>query len=302
MEKILILINPGSGKSFPEEIENEIKDRLSRRRIDYRILELGADVGIQEVHSEIASYKPTIAVAAGGDGTVSLVAGAIRGKEIRLGILPMGSSNALAYQFGIPDDRSEALDIIMEGRSRKVDMILINEQHLCLHMCDLGMNARVIRRYEQENIRGLYGYARQYLREMGNREKFRVRVSDCSGKQLSAGAVMVVLANGPHYGTGAKVAPEGKPDDGEFEVVAIRSYPFWFLFYMLLSIFTGKVDVRRYSRIVRCREARIRVTPSQEMQVDGEVFGEHSEITARILPGELKIISPDPFSEDPSHR
>ena len=285
------MLNPAAGKGVPEDLGRQIESHFSGKELDYRLTELGENEGPEKIKSEIAAYGPTIVVAAGGDGTVSLVADKILGKEISLGILPLGSSNALAYQFGIPDDPSEALRIIAGSRSRSIDVIRINERYYCLHMSDLGMNARVIRRYEQENIRGFYGYARQYIRELGNREKFRVHVS-ADGSHHSVKAVMVVLSNAPHYGTGAKIAPEGKPDDGWFEVIAIRSYPFWFLFYMLLSIFTGKVSVDRFSTIIKCREAHVTVTPPQDMQVDGEFLGSQREVNARIIAGGLKILSP----------
>jgi diacylglycerol kinase (ATP) len=292
MERILIMLNPSSGKGIPAEFEKQIKRGFSGKEFDFRMIELDEDNPEEQVRTEINKFLPTIAVGAGGDGTISMVAGAIIGTDISLGIIPLGSANALAYQFGIPDDPARAMDIILSEKSKPVDVIQINGKHLCLHMSDLGMNARVIRRYERENIRGLYGYAKQYMRELGNRNKFRVTISGGDGKRHTTSAVMVVLANGPYYGTGAKVAQEGKPDDGWFEVIAIKAYPFWFLFYMLVSIFTGKVDADRFSKHIRCREARVHVDPPQDMQIDGEIIGTCTEVVARILPGKLKVLSP----------
>jgi diacylglycerol kinase family enzyme len=123
------------------------------------------------------------------------------------------------------------------------------------------------------------------------RSKFRVTLTT-NDRTIQTHAIMVVLANGSYYGTGASISPEGRPDDGVFEVVAIRAYPFWFLFYMLISVFIRKVGKRQFSKIFKCKEAEISVTPPQEMQVDGEPVGPRKSVSAKILPGCIRIIVP----------
>jgi diacylglycerol kinase family enzyme len=44
----------------------------------------------------------TDVVICGGDGTVSAVAAALKGRDVRIGIIPMGSGNGLAFAAGIP--------------------------------------------------------------------------------------------------------------------------------------------------------------------------------------------------------
>ncbi|MBN3036093.1 MAG: diacylglycerol kinase family lipid kinase [Bacteroidales bacterium] len=290
MEKILYFLNPEAGSGIPEDLETGIREQSEGEGHTCKIHQLTGKIDPAQIEQLLDDYAPSITVAAGGDGTINLVAGAIMGRETRLGIIPLGSANGLAYQLNIPDDPMEALQLILSGKSRKVDMLMVNGKHPCLHMCDLGMNARVIRRYDKENVRGFYGYAKQYFREFGMRWKFSYSIRT-DEKTISSKAVMIVLANGSYYGTGASISPEGSPNDGWFEVVAIHAYPFWFLFYMLLSVFFRKIGKRSFSRIIRCREARITVIPSQEMQVDGEPMGSQDTISARIIPGSIHIIS-----------
>ena len=290
MEKIYFFLNPGAGSGIPEDFEAVIGEQAGREGFDYRIHQISGGLDQEDVTRLLDDYSPNIAVAAGGDGTINLIARSLIGREIKLGIIPLGSSNGMAYQLNIPNDPMEALRTIVTGKSREVDMIQVNREHISLHMSDLGMNARVIRRYEVENVRGFYGYARQYFREFGMRSKFRVTLTT-EDQTIHAHAIMVVLANGSYYGTGASISPEGRPDDGVFEVVIIRAYPFWFLFYMLISVFIRKVGKRQFSRIFQCREAEINVTPPQEMQVDGEPLGLQENISARILPGCLAVIA-----------
>jgi len=290
MEKILYFLNPKAGSGVPENLESAIREQSAREGHAYRIHQLTGKFGPDQIEQLLDDYAPSITVAAGGDGTINLIAGTIMDRKTRLGIIPLGSANGLAYQLNIPGDPMEALKLIASGKSRKVDMLMVDGERHCLHMCDLGMNARVIRRYDKEDVRGFYGYAKQYFREFGMRHKFRYSIQT-GEKTISSKAVMIVLANGSYYGTGASISPEGSPDDGWFEVVAIQSYPFWFLLYMLLSVFFRKIGKRSFSRIIRCREAKITVIPSQEMQVDGEPMGLQNTISAKIIPGSVHIIS-----------
>jgi len=290
MERILYFLNPGAGSGIPRELESAIEQQSKREGHSYRIHKLSGDQDPERIKEMLDEYDPSIAVAAGGDGTINLIARSIMDQEITLGIIPLGSSNGLAYQLNIPNDPMEALGNIATGKSRKIDVLVVNQEQLCLHMSDLGMNARVIRRYEDENVRGFYGYARQYFREFGMRSKFRYTL-ETSDETIASKAVMIVLANGSYYGTGASISPEGKPDDGWFEVVAIQAYPFWFLFYMLISLFIRQIGKRRFSRIIRCREVQISVNPPQEMQVDGEPLGPQRNISCRVIPESITIIT-----------
>ena len=102
---------------------------------------------------------------------------------------------------------------------------------------------------------------------------------------------MIVMANGAFYGTGASITPDGKLDDGWFEVIMVHAYPFWFLFYMLISIFTRQFNDSKFRKIIRCRNATIRVKPSQELQVDGEHIGREGQVSVQLLTGKIKVIA-----------
>ena len=289
--RIIFFINPGAGRGDPDGLEQLIERQFEGTETEVGIHYLEKENTRSRIRNTIGQSDPDMVVAAGGDGTINLVAAAIEGREISLGIIPSGSSNGLAYELGIPESPGEALEVIARGTLRAIDALRINDRHLCLHLGDLGLNARVIRRYDDENIRGFYGYARQYFRELWNRKKFRCEV-EAEGKVHHSKSVMIVLANGSYYGTGASLTPDGTPDDGRFEVILIFAYPFWFLFYMFISLFTRRFNDSRFRRIIRCRKATIRVHPRQEMQVDGEHVGPEERVTVEILQRRFRIAVP----------
>ncbi len=291
MERIIFFLNTRAGSGSSENLVSEIERLSQSHGFQFRIVELERTEVMKQMKREVEDFGATIAVAAGGDGTVNLLASAIGEKKIKLAIIPMGSSNGMAYQLRIPGDPFDALEVAVQGKPKEVDVLKINNRHMCLHMSDLGMNARVIHRYEDEGIRGFLGYARQYFRELKNRHKFRFSVNTDT-KRRNSKAMMIVMANAAYYGTGASISPDGKIDDGWFEVVMIRAYPFWFLFYMTFSILFRNFNHNQFHRIIRCREAEIHLQNPEELQIDGEPMGKRAQVKVEILPAHLLFLIP----------
>src|SRR6201999_1634546 len=102
-------------------------------------------------------------VICGGDGTVSAVAAALKGQETRLGIIPMGSGNGLAFAAGIPKDPVRALDIVFAGKASCIDGLLINEEFSCM-LCGIGLDGKVAHEFASERTRGLQTYIRVTFR------------------------------------------------------------------------------------------------------------------------------------------
>ncbi len=287
--KIIFFLNPKAGEGIVENLGDEIIRRSDAAGYKCRIYEMTGKGDEARMRDELESFRPSIAVACGGDGTVNLVAGLVMGKNIKMGIVPLGSANGMAYQMDIPVDPLEAVGQVFKGPSGKVDVIKVGDEKICLHLSDLGMNARVIRRFESEKVRGFMGYAKQYFKELGSIKKFRTVIS--SGKwQVNSRAIMVIAANSSYYGTGALINPQGKIDDGKFEIVVIRPFPFWFFFYLIVALFTGGLSSHRFIKVLQVEKATVRVSPLQELQVDGEVTGRKQDVDLEILPGKLEII------------
>ncbi len=78
-----------------------------------------------------------IAVAAGGDGTVTAVAAAIIGTNKSLLILPLGTVNALARDLGVPTDPVSWAAAIKEMRPRLMDVGEVNGE-IFLHYVAVG--------------------------------------------------------------------------------------------------------------------------------------------------------------------
>lgn len=243
----------------------------------------------EDIGKKIRAYKPDIVVAAGGDGTVNMVATQLLNRDIPLGIIPVGSANGLAFNLNIPGEFEGAMEIIMKGRIRKLDVIKMNESYYCYHLSDMGINARIVHRFEKEGSKGLFGYGKQMLKELFSKSdpfSFKLETNDISKK---CRAEMLVIANAKSFGTGAPINPVGVLDDGKFELIIIKPYPWWTLARLVLSFLLGRLDRMNYVDLIHTKKATIYLDKPQKLQNDGEILENITKLDIGILPSALQV-------------
>jgi diacylglycerol kinase family enzyme len=100
---------------------------------------------------------------------------------------------------------------------------------------------------------------------------------------------MVVIANAQTYGTGAIINPEGKLNDGLFEVVVIRKLN---LIELLKMLITHKPFHPNRIEVFQTKAVEMSLKRKAYFQVDGEFRGKTICVRARILPQILNVILP----------
>src|SRR5690606_17281909 len=105
------VINPKSGYGGEKNLENFISERSESVVFDYQSILMTGDDS-QHISDTIIEYKPDLVAAAGGDGTINLMAGLLADTGIPLAIIPLGSANGMAKELHIPNKIESALDIL----------------------------------------------------------------------------------------------------------------------------------------------------------------------------------------------
>ncbi|MBP6549812.1 MAG: diacylglycerol kinase, partial [Flavobacterium sp.] len=106
---------------------------------------------VSKIKALYEEHQPERIVVAGGDGTIKMVAEATEGQDVVLGILPLGSSNGLAVDLDLMKSLDENLEIAFHNDCMELDTIVVNNQK-CLHLSDLGLNANLIKNYEEGDL------------------------------------------------------------------------------------------------------------------------------------------------------
>jgi diacylglycerol kinase (ATP) len=287
-EKLLFVINPISGGKEKTDWELAIRNYFSKKPHIVEFYLLDGTTDKVSLKHYIERFNPIKLIAVGGDGTVKMLADLVKETNIALGILPAGSANGMARELGIPQDAETALKIIEQGNIKPVDAIRINEEQICIHLSDLGLNAMLVKYFESSPSRGMWGYGRAILRMLFEKRKMRVSLT-IDGELIRRKAYMVTLANARKFGTGANINPGGDVSDGIFEVVIVRKIN---LLEIYKSIFTNKAFHPRRIEIFPAKSVVINTQRKMYFQVDGEFLGKFARVHARVLPGILKMVLP----------
>jgi diacylglycerol kinase (ATP) len=285
--KFLFVVNPISGGSPKQGLITLVSDYFAAlpHSVEFYLL-TGKNDTVSLAHW-IKDFQPDRVVAVGGDGTISLVAKHLTGTSMALGILPSGSANGLARELLIPEQVMSALDIIVNGTIKKTDVISVNG-HLCVHLSDIGMNAQLVKYFEEGNWRGKLGYARVALK-VWMRRKYMQVIIETPDMLIERNAFMVVVANASKYGFGAVINPEGDMFDGLFEVIIIRKLAVSEMFKMWFRPQPFNPDK---IEVYHAKSININTHKKVHFQVDGEYLGRVKEVKATIEQGMLNILFP----------
>ncbi|MDQ3913340.1 MAG: diacylglycerol kinase family lipid kinase, partial [Actinomycetota bacterium] len=119
-----LILNPAAGRGRSAVHQKDIETYLKGRGIEavWHVTEESGHAG------QIASGLPNeaLVVAVGGDGTVHEVAAACMETRRTMGVLPAGSGNDYVKALGIGTGLERALEVLVEGKVRMVDMGEVN--------------------------------------------------------------------------------------------------------------------------------------------------------------------------------
>ncbi len=285
-ERLLFIINPNSG-SNSHDWETIINTYFVHLNYEIELYFLTKNCNLDTIKEQLNSFKPTCAIAIGGDGTVKLVAECIMQTSITLGILPGGSANGLAKELGIPEDPIKALDVLVHGTIRKIHTTTVNDQ-LCIHLSDVGLNAYLMKKFESNGVRGMWGYMIASIKVLLQNSLMDIEMV-MDNEKIKLKAFMVVIANATKYGTGALINPIGNLDDEYFEVIVIKQIS-------LLEIFKMVVSHQSYdeekTKVYQTNSLTMKSRKKVHFQIDGEYLGKVNAVTAKLVPDALLIKVP----------
>ncbi|MFN2439906.1 MAG: diacylglycerol kinase family protein [Chitinophagaceae bacterium] len=286
--KLLFFINPVSGGKEKTDWEEKIRAyfKTSPHIMDFYLL-TGKNDEISVAH-HIKSVTPDRIVAVGGDGTVKMIAELIQNKNLPFAIIPAGSANGMAKELEIPLDVNSALEVALNGEQKSLDAIRINDQEMCIHLSDLGLNAMLVKYFEGYKKRGMWGYGKSIFRVLWAKQKMHTTIKT-DNETVKRKAYMVVIANARKYGTGGNINPDGDVSDGFFEVVVMRKIN---LIEIMKGLFTDKSFHPKRIEVFKTKTATLSTLKKTYFQVDGEYRGRVKELKAEILPGVLQIMLP----------
>lgn len=289
MEKnVLFVVNPVSGDLDKSQLIEAVGFFAVNQQIHFELYETTGKDDLTAIKKLYEKHQPERIIVAGGDGTIKMVAEAVEPYDVIIGILPAGSANGLSVDLNLPASLEENLEVAFSDRFMDMDMICINGKK-SLHLSDLGINADLVKNYENSDTRGMWGYALQAFTTLKDLDApFEVTVS-ANDETYQSTARMVVIANSQKYGTGVTINPNGKMDDGKFEIVILKNLDL----VVFGQIITGNIPIDSENvEIISTHNATVTTNVPVSFQIDGEYCGPQTRLDIKILEKRLKVAIP----------
>jgi len=283
--KPLFILNPSSGVAPVNFI---ISKDLERRKN-----ELTSIKSLSIIDSEILIKENLdqfdIFVAAGGDGTVHTVASELVGGKKILGVLPLGSGNGFAKEFGFKLNLRSLLSDIKKGESVNIDVIEVNDK-LCLNVAGIGLDSFVAHSFNDLKLRGFLPYVILTFKTFLQLRPFHVTIRCDDEVIVSEELFVLTIANTRQFGNNAFIAPEAKPNDGIINLVLIKPFPKILGALFIIRLFTKRINKSKYVRQIKTDKEIIIQTNETRFHIDGEPLKIVGDVTVRIKREVLKVL------------
>jgi YegS/Rv2252/BmrU family lipid kinase len=233
--------------------------------------------------------KYEVFIAAGGDGTVHTVASELVGTDKILGVLPLGSGNGFAKEFGFKMNVHSLLSDIKKAESMNIDVIEVND-NLCLNVAGIGLDSFVAHSFNNLKLRGFLPYVWLTFKTFLALRPFHVTIKVGGEVIISEKLFVLTIANTRQFGNYAFIAPEAKPNDGLIDIVLIKPFPKILGSLFIIRLFTKRINRSKYVGHLKTDKEIVIETSETRFHIDGEPLEISGKVVIRIKREVLKVL------------
>jgi YegS/Rv2252/BmrU family lipid kinase len=300
-----LIFNPVAGQGNAEQ-ELALIESLLSPEFALQIHQTTPEISAEDLAVAAISQSAELIIAAGGDGTLSAVAGKIANTGIPLGVIPRGTANAFANALGIPTEIANACQTILAGFTQAIDLATCNGYPMLL-LVGIGLEANAIDAASREakDRFGILAYLMAGLQQLQEMELFEVTI-ETESTVITCQASAITVANAaPATSILAQGADEVVYTDGLLDITifapASTMGALMASYHLLQSALQNRATVRDDIGYLRTHHARITTNPPQKVVVDGEII-EADSIEVSSIPLGLTIFVPRTIPEAPAQR
>lgn len=241
--------------------------------------------------SEALEAKIPMIVAGGGDGTFSALSDAVLGKDVVVGVLPLGTGNAFARDLGIPPNVAEACRIIGNGKVKHVDIGRLDHTTF-VNVATVGLTTEIAESLTSEAKRrfGRLVYIYAVTRALSRVKPFRIRIETENGvKEFET--LQLVVGNGRFHAGPFPLSPDASISEGKLSLYALQTTSKASFLRLARHLPTGKHGQLPEVHAEETVGGRILAWPTQPVTVDGEICA-RTDCNFSVVPSALKVVVP----------
>jgi len=299
--KTELIINLTAGGGKPRPHLKTIFKYLKENGFNFKVSYTSHHGEATELAQKAADNGAELIVSVGGDGTVNeIVNGIMKSKNNpSLGIIPLGWANDFIKSVNIPPDITQACQILVQGKTKKIDIGVINSQIYFANICGVGFDAEVAQyanqmknRHPNWRILSAFIYVFATVKKLLSPFSYHNLKIKFDGQEIHSKILFIAISNGKIYGGRFNITPEAILDDGLLEICLVEEMGRFKYLSIIPRVFKGTHASIKGVNFYRAKEVVIQSSEPVLAQVSGEVIEGQKEFTITLLPKSLKLIVP----------
>lgn len=304
--KVLFIINPGAGGRAADKVKGIVESLFKKAGWDIESVVTHTPEEAENLIKSCEEKGFNLLVIGGGDGSIHHlvqhlpIGSTEKAQGIPFGIIPLGSGNDFYRGVGAPMDLEGAAENIINGFPVPIDVGLVEalnedgslrkEKPLRFtNTVGIGIDSQTLATREKSpkwlsaRYEILFLLTLSFMIPVNAKIKTDVTTTEFEG-------YWILACNNGVIGTGMKIAPEAKINDGLLDLVLVEKIPKLQLAINLPKVFKGThIKVKGFS-VSKVRTIELSCRPPLRLAIDGD---REFEPPARIsiLPGAVRLMT-----------
>lgn len=291
---IVLISNPTAKRASDRKIAQASRYLMSKGyKVEVLFTEKKGNAG--SLAREAIGEIPSLIIAAGGDGTFNEVINGIAGSEIPMAILPLGTTNVLAKEIGIPENVEGAMEIAVTGTTKTISLgkIAITRPSSLVSryfvlMAGIGFDGEAVFGINEtfKKISGKGAYIHSGIKTLLRFNPDEL-IFDIDGKTYSG--YSAIISKTAKYGGDFKITPDARLTDPTLYICLFKGKKRLDVLRYVFGIATG--SHLRFKDVEYLKAKRIKIDGNAHIQIDGDYFG-MTPAKIEVATNTLRLIYP----------
>ena len=300
LKKWFIILNPNSGKFNAEDRIDHLKKLLSRYELSFEL----AVTQYKKHDFELTQaaikkgYRNFICI--GGDGTLHYMVNAVMkqkvipSKEIKIGVIPVGTGNDWVKTYNIPKNFKKAVAIIKKGNTIVQDIGKINiknskETFYFNNVAGVGFDGLVVKNHHKFKKMGSISYLFSTLYSFIQYQNNQVEIS-FDKNQFTTDLFILATGIGKFSGGGMQLTDYKHHRNGSFDISLIKEIGFKTILKSIPKVFKGNISNIKEFNFYRTQRISVKYLSYPPLiQADGELLGE-GNCSIEVVPEAIRFV------------
>ena len=288
-KQAILVVNAMSRKG--EDAFDEARAKLKAAGI--KLIEAHAVTDPKKMDATVkaAIANAPMVIVGGGDGSLSSNVDHFVGEDTVFAVLPLGTANSFARTLDLPLDLDGAIEVIANGRRKRIDLGLIDKDYFA-NAAALGLSPLIADTVPHglKKYLGMVGYLIWAVRVAFKFRPFKLRITLDDGSVVNSWATEARIANGTHHG-GVELVEDQALDSGDIVIQAVTGRS---VLGLAWSWFATLFKLRRREQTTtewRGKKMRLEARPAQKISIDGEIAAK-TPVMVEVARGAIEVAAP----------